>query len=276
MIISVVSGKGGAGKTTLAASIAHVLEAEFYDLDVDAPNAEYFLQPEFDQESPVYQPVPVFDEARCDACGICTKECRFNALYKILSHVYLTEPLCHGCGLCEMVCPQNAISYQDSSVGVIRSGYSQRLKNRVHVGDLQIGSTRGTYLISEMVKKIDADKLSVIDGPPGNSCAAVAAIKPADLVVLAVEPSPFGFHDMQQTEQILIQMEKQYLIIANKALSESGVENFFQERTKKNSLTIALDDRYHKANLRGDILSQQFDEIYSGLQNVINQELATL
>lgn len=276
MIISVVSGKGGAGKTTLAASIAHILEAEFYDLDVDAPNAEYFLQPEFDLDTSVYQPVPVFDEERCDACGICTKECRFNALYKILNHVYLTEPLCHGCGLCEMVCPQKAISYQESSVGVIRSGYSQRLKNRVHVGDLKIGSTRGTYLISEMVKKIDTDKLSVIDGPPGNSCAAVAAIKPADLVVLAVEPSPFGFHDMQQTEQILIQMEKHYLIIANKALDERLVENFFHERTKKNSLTIALDDRYHKANLRGDILSQQFDEIYSGLQEVISQELAIL
>ena len=276
MIISVVSGKGGAGKTTLAASIAHILEAEFYDLDVDAPNAEYFLQPEFDLDTSVYQPVPVFDEERCDACGICTKECRFNALYKILNHVYLTEPLCHGCGLCEMVCPQKAISYQESSVGVIRSGYSQRLKNRVHVGDLKIGSTRGTYLISEMVKKIDTDKISVIDGPPGNSCAAVAAIKPADLVVLAVEPSPFGFHDMQQTEQILIQMEKHYLIIANKALNERLVENFFHERTKKNSLTIALDDRYHKANLRGDILSQQFDEIYSGLQEVISQELAIL
>lgn len=275
MIISVVSGKGGAGKTTLAASIAHVLEAEFYDLDVDAPNAEYFLQPDFDRETEIVQPTPIFDEDRCDACGICTKECRFNALYKILNHVYLTEPLCHGCGLCEMVCPQQAISYQDSPVGVIRSGYSQRLKNHVHVGDLAIGSTRGTYLISEMVKKIAPDKLSVIDGPPGNSCAAVAAIKPADLVVLVVEPSPFGFHDMQQTEQILIQMNKNYLIIANKALDEDSVARFFSNREKKTTLVIPLDSRYHKANLAGDILSRQFEEIHSGLQQALSQELAT-
>ena len=275
MIISVVSGKGGAGKTTLAASIAQVFAAEFYDLDVDAPNSEYFLQPEFSAKEQIVQSVPVFDEQRCDACGLCTKECRFRALYKILNHIYLTEPLCHGCGLCQMVCPQKAISYRDSVVGVVRSGYSQRLKNNVHVGDLNIGSTRGTFLISEMVKKIPPKTISVIDGPPGNSCAAVAAIKPADLVVLVVEPTPFGFHDMQQTEQILIQMEKNYLIVANKAMNETDVERFFRNRPKRHSLTIFLDERYHKANLEGKILSQQFSEIHAGLHKVINQELTT-
>ncbi len=273
MIISVVSGKGGAGKTTLAASIAQVFSAEFYDLDVDAPNAEYFLQPDNSETTPVTQPVPVFSKELCDGCGICTKECRFHALYKILNDIYVTEPLCHGCGLCKMVCPQQAISYHDSAVGKVRSGYSQRTNNRVHVGDLLIGSTRGTYLISEMVKTIDRNKLSVIDGPPGNSCAAVAAIKPADLVVLVVEPTPFGFHDMQQTEQILQQMDKKYLIIANKALCQEDVDHYFKERAQKVAFTILLDDRYHKANLQGEILSQKFNEIHAGLHGIISPEL---
>lgn len=275
MIISVVSGKGGAGKTTLATSIAHVLSAEFYDLDVDAPNAEYFLQPTITTTTPVTQPVPVFDEDLCDGCGICTKECRFHALYKILKTVYLTESLCHGCGLCEMVCPQQAISYHDSVVGHIRSGYSERTENNVHIGDLNIGSTRGTYLIGEVIKKIDRQKLSVIDGPPGNSCAAVAAIKPANLVVLVVEPTPFGFHDMRQTEQILQQMEKNYIVIANKAMSDSDVDSYFRDKAKPAAMTIHLDDRYHKANLRGEILSQQFDEIYAGLHQIISGELTS-
>ena len=275
MIISVVSGKGGAGKTTLAVSIAQVLGAEFYDLDVDAPNAEYFLQPEFDATTAVTQPVPLFDEDRCDACGLCTRECRFHALYKILKSVYLTETLCHGCGLCELVCPQQAISYQDASVGTIRSGTSQRLGNRVHVGDLKIGSTRGTYLIGELVKQIDPAKLSVIDGPPGNSCAAVAAIKPADLVVLVVEPTPFGFHDMLQTEQILQQLGKDYLIIANKALDSTDVEKHFTGREKRPVFTIPLDDRYHRANLAGDILSLNFSEIHSGLKTVLDGKIAS-
>jgi MinD superfamily P-loop ATPase len=273
VIISVVSGKGGAGKTTLATSIAQVFSAEFYDLDVDAPNAEYFLQPDISEAIPVTQPVPVIDEELCDACGICTKECRFRALYKILNTVYLTEPLCHGCGLCEMVCPQQAISYRDSVVGHIRSGFSERTGNQVHIGDLIVGSTRGTYLIGETIKKITPEKLSVIDGPPGNSCAAVAAIKPADLVVLVVEPTPFGFHDMAQTEQILQQMEKNYVIIANKAMRDTDVETFFRDKQKQVAMTIHLDDRYHKANLQGKILSQQFDEIHAGLYQAISGEL---
>jgi len=276
VIISVVSGKGGAGKTTLATSIAHVLSAEFYDLDVDAPNAEYFLQPDFSKETPITQSVPVFSEERCDGCGLCTKECRFNALYKILNTVYLTESLCHGCGLCKMVCPQQAISYHDSAIGTVRSGYSQRSNSQVHIGDLKIGSTRGTYLISEMVKTIKPDKLTVLDGPPGNSCAAVAAIKPADLAILVVEPTPFGFHDMQQTEQILQQMGKKYLIVANKVLDAATVDNYFLNQQHKAAMMIQLNDRYHQANLQGEILSQKFAEIYSGLQQVISRELETL
>ncbi len=276
MIITVVSGKGGAGKTTLAASIAQVFAGEFYDLDVDAPNAEYFLQPNFTITTPITQPVPIFSAERCDGCGICTKECRFNALYKIVNTVYLTESLCHGCGLCKMVCPQQAISYQDSAVGHIRSGRSLRTNNMVHVGDLNIGSTRGTYLISEMVKRIDTDQLVVIDGPPGNSCAAVAAIKPADLIVLVVEPTPFGFHDMQQTEQIVQQMGKRYLIIANKAMGTEAVESYFADKPIGVAMTIALDDRYHKANLQGKILSQEFAEISDGLRQAIGKEIEPL
>jgi len=276
VVISVVSGKGGAGKTTLATSLAHVLEAEFYDLDVDAPNSEYFLQPQFNKERIICQPIPIFDEALCNACGRCTKECRFNALVKIVDQIYLTESLCHGCGLCEKVCPQQAIHYQDSAVGKVRSGYSERLKNDAHIGDLKIGSARGTYLIEKLVKQIDPESINVIDGSPGNSCSAVAAIKPADLVVLVVEPTPFGFHDMQQTEAILNEMSKEYLIVANKVMTEKNVEDFFRDRPKKCALMIPLDERYLKVSLDGDILSRRFSEIHSALKNAIEQEIKDL
>jgi len=269
LIITVVSGKGGAGKTTLAVSLAEVMNAEFYDLDVDAPNAEYFLQPEFSQAETITQPTPVFDEALCNGCGLCTRECRFNALYKILDTVYLSEQLCHGCGVCELVCPQQAVSFRETPVGSIRSGYAQRIGNRVHIGDLMVGSTRGTYLISELVKRIDPLKNSVIDGPPGNSCAAVAAIKPADFVILVAEPTPFGLHDMQQTEQILQNMNKNYAIIANKVQSSEVLRQHFAARSKQSVLSLPLDPDYHRANLAGRILSREFPDVHRNLSELI-------
>ena len=262
MILTVVSGKGGAGKTTLAVSIAEVLNAEFYDLDVDAPNAEYFLQPDFSKEEIISQPTPEVNKSSCNACGLCTKECRFNALYKILDTVYLTAQLCHGCGVCEVVCPQQAISFKNTPIGRIRSGHSARIDNMAHIGDLNVGSTRATYLISELVKTINPQTSSVIDGPPGNSCAAVAAIKPADFVILTAEPTPFGMHDMQQTEQILRDMNKNYAVIANKVQDHDFLKQAFASKNKKPVISFALDAAYHQANLEGKILSQVFPEVH--------------
>lgn len=271
MILTVVSGKGGAGKTTLAVSIAEILKAEFYDLDVDAPNAEYFLQPEFSRETVICQPTPKFDESLCTSCGRCSKACRFNALYQILDTVYLTEQLCHGCGVCEVVCPQQAISFTATPVGRIRSGYSTRTNSQVHIGDLQVGSTRGTYLISELVKRITPTVRSVIDGPPGNSCAAVAAIKPADFVILVAEPTPFGLHDMLQTEQILHNMNKNYAIIANKVHSQELLHQAFSEQEKQPMFFLPLDAAYHRANLDGKILSREFPEVRHQLAHSLSQ-----
>ena len=170
MIISVVSGKGGAGKTTIATSLAHILEADYYDLDVDAPNGEYFLQPRDWDVRPVARHQPVIDEEACTGCGLCARECRFHALYKIRDTIYLTDTLCHSCNLCREVCPEGAIRYRPMPIGEVRTGFSGQTGAKVVVGDLKIGSTRGTALIQDVVRRLEAgDGVRVIDGPPGNS-----------------------------------------------------------------------------------------------------------
>lgn len=276
MIISVVSGKGGAGKTSLAVSIAHVLGAEFFDFDVDAPNAEHFLHPDFTGQKNITLSVPEIDEQSCTACGLCVRECRFNALIKILDHIEVSESMCHGCGLCHKVCPQHAISERDHIVGTIRSGYSALLDNTVHVGDLEIGIANATHLIEVMASEIPSTGTVVIDGPPGNSCSAVAAINPADLVILVVEPTPFGFHDMEQTEEILNTLGKQYVIVANKVLDEDFVTAFFRKRGVKCSLSLPLDEGYHRAQLEGQILSHTFPQVYNDLQEMLAREMDAL
>jgi len=276
VIISVVSGKGGAGKTTIATSLAHILQADYYDLDVDAPNGEHFLQPQDWKRRQAFVLQPKIDQQTCIACGQCAKECRFKALYKIGETVYLNEHLCHSCNLCREVCPTGAISYQEVSIGEVRTGYSPRTGARVIVGDLIIGSTRGTALIQDITSTLKQNGLTIIDGPPGNSCAAVAAIKPADLVVLVIEPTPFGIHDMLQTLTILRDMGKPLIAIANKALDTSELKRVLAEMKIELAATIELKGEYHKALLQGATLSQADENIFRCLQQAVAAKVETL
>ena len=55
MILSVASGKGGTGKTTVAINIALAIDnVQFLDCDVEAPNARIFLKPVLKEKKPVY------------------------------------------------------------------------------------------------------------------------------------------------------------------------------------------------------------------------------
>lgn len=273
MIISVVSGKGGAGKTTIATSLANILQADYYDLDVDAPNGEHFLQPRDWTRRQAFVLQPKIDSATCIACGKCAKECRFKALYKIGETVYLNEHLCHSCNLCREVCPTGAISYKEVPIGEVRTGHSSRTGAKVVVGDLIIGSTRGTALIQDIAARLSSDGLTIIDGPPGNSCAAVAAIKPADLVVVVVEPTPFGIHDMLQTLTILRDMGKPLVAVANKALETEELEKVLAEQGIELAATIGLKSEYHKALLRGEVLSQADAGVFQSLQQAVAREV---
>ena len=52
MIISVASGKGGTGKTTIATSLALSLgDVQFLDCDVEEPNGHIFLKPHIAKRS---------------------------------------------------------------------------------------------------------------------------------------------------------------------------------------------------------------------------------
>lgn len=273
MIISVVSGKGGAGKTTIATSLAHILAADYYDLDVDAPNGEHFLRPQIDATRSSCVQHPVIDSSTCTGCGVCTKECRFNALYKIGAQIYLNDHLCHSCNLCREVCPSGAISYQPVAIGEVRSGISARTGKHVIIGDLEIGSVRGTALIQEIVQQLDTSQPAIIDGPPGNSCTAVAAIKPADLVVLVIEPTPFGIHDMLQTLQIIRNLNKPIVAIANKAQDDSELKRVLAEHGLLLATSIPLRSEYHKALLEGEILSRAAADVFRQLENAVLPEV---
>ena len=124
MIITVASGKGGTGKTTVAVSLALSLSnVQVLDCDVEEPNSHIFLNPVNEVIKPAYTLVPTINHDLCDYCGKCAAACEYNALVVVPQKEVMVFPeLCHGCGLCSMVCPQNAISEAPREIGVIKTG----------------------------------------------------------------------------------------------------------------------------------------------------------
>ena len=149
MIISVASGKGGTGKTTISTSLALSLEkVQFLDCDVEEPNAHLFLHPQKNSSKSVFVTVPEVDRKACIHCGKCGEICRFNAIVSVKKSLLLFPELCHSCRGCMLVCPVGAIKEGKRETGIIESGH--RGKIDFHHGILNVGEAMSPPLIESL------------------------------------------------------------------------------------------------------------------------------
>jgi MinD superfamily P-loop ATPase len=197
MRISIASGKGGTGKTTVATGLALSIGTgvRFLDCDVEAPNAHLFLHPEFHREIPVGVPVPAVNPERCNGCGKCAEICRYNAIAALGGAVLTFPELCHGCGGCMEICPEKAVTETSRHIGTIEVGDAGGIAF-IH-GKLRIGEAMSPPLIRAVIRMAGSEELTIIDAPPGTSCPVITAIKDSDFVLLVSEPTPFGLHDLK-------------------------------------------------------------------------------
>ena len=215
MIISIASGKGGTGKTTVATNLALSLgEAQLIDCDVEEPNANIFLKADIAESVDVTVEIPVIDKTKCNFCGKCSEFCTYNALAVVPSDVLVFPELCHSCGGCELVCPQDAISWSKRVIGKIEHGVVDGFD--FYHGLLNVGEIMAIPVLKALKKKVDTNKNVILDAPPGTSCPVIETLNGSDYCILVTEPTPFGLHDLKLAIDVVRHLNIPFGVIINR------------------------------------------------------------
>ncbi|SDO73895.1 P-loop NTPase [Desulforhopalus singaporensis] len=263
MIISVASGKGGTGKTTVATSLALALapdvDVTFLDCDVEEPNAHLFLNPALTGEQPVTTFVPEINEERCSLCRKCADICRFSALAAAGKKLLVFPELCHGCEGCLEVCPENAISAGSRSLGVIESGRIGKM--HFHSGRLRIGEAMAPPLIRQVRKWENQSEITIIDAPPGTSCPVISAMKNSDFVLMVTEPTPFGLHDLRLAVEAVGMLGIDAGLVVNRAdIGDDRVRRYAEDKKIPILLQIPFDREIAQSYSQGRTIVERYPD----------------
>jgi len=204
--ITILSGKGGTGKTTItAAFVVLAKKAVVADCDVNAPDLHMLLHPEI-LETREFRgsKIAVIDESKCIKCGICREKCRFDAITQDLT----VDPFsCEGCGVCTIICPVNAVTLTErisgyAHISKIKYGFmAHALLNpgESNSGKLVTMVRQNAKLLAEREKS----SVIIIDGPPGIGCPVIASVTGMDAGLVVTEPTMSGVHDLERAIQLL-------------------------------------------------------------------------
>jgi MinD superfamily P-loop ATPase containing an inserted ferredoxin domain len=223
MLIAVASGKGGAGKTTITSSLAQVWNTPcvVVDADVEAPNIHLFLPPDITAKDAITLEVPVLDESRCTTCGACAALCRFKAIAQLGQRIVVFPEMCHGCGGCFAVCPEKALTSGTRLLGELSEGSVLHGRHSFLMGKARVGESMSPPQIRAVhrrVKSLLKDGCdALIDAPPGVSCPAMTTVRDADIILLAAEPTPFGFHDFRLAHHAFLPLKKPMAVAINRS-----------------------------------------------------------
>jgi len=261
VIISVASGKGGTGKTTVATNLALALreQVELLDCDVEEPNADLFLKPLISRTEKVETPIPLIDGEKCSGCGKCAEICRFNAITVIGGKVLVFPELCHSCGGCMLVCPEGAISETGRELGTISFGR----RNGIGFinGRLRVGEAMSPPLIRKVKAEADPNLVTIIDAPPGTSCPVIAAMNGTDFILMVTEPTPFGLHDLRLAVEAVRVLNIPCGLVINRAdIGDLKVFAYAESEEVPILMTIPFDRQIAEIYSRGQALIEEIPE----------------
>jgi len=267
--IVILSGKGGTGKTTIAAALAHLASQEgravLVDADVDASNLELVLSPHILEATDFSSgKEALIDPALCTACGICAELCRFDAILPGADAYRVDHIACEGCALCFYQCPADAIRMEDVVSGRwfrSETRFGPLFHARLHPGEENSGKlvTMVRQQALQLGRRSNADWV-IVDGSPGIGCPVIAAAIGADLALLVTEPTLSGIHDLQRILKTTEHFRIPALVCVNKSdinpTRAAEIADFSQSRDVPVVAEIPYDDAVTEAMIRGMTITE--------------------
>lgn len=240
---TIISGKGGTGKTSLTASFAHLLKGNtvLVDGDVDASNLGLLTGPKVIETHDFYASMtPVIDTAKCDQCGLCRDLCRFEAIDEDYD---IDRVACEGCAFCAHACSQNAIEMKNKKSGqwfVSSTSYGFLVHARLDIAEENSGKlvtvvrNRG----AELAKKGGREYL-LVDGPPGIGCPVIASLSGVDAALIVTEPTVSGIHDLERVVALSRHFQVKVAVCINRY--DLGIEQseLIARYCRKEKITLA-------------------------------------
>ena len=270
--ITILSGKGGTGKTSITAALASIAgDAVFCDNDVDAADLHLILSPTIKEEHTFLGGwTASINESICTECGICSDICRFDAIHPNGHQRLEINPFkCEGCRLCERLCPVQAIT---SAQSTNNNWYESdtRFGALVHA-KMGPGEENSGKLVSEVRKKakelaIEGNAQYLInDGPPGIGCAAISSLTGTDLVIMVIESTISGLHDASRLYELIHSFSIPTYALINKfdinPASTAEIEEFLKEKSIPILGKIPFDKRMVDAMIKGKTIVEFNDRI---------------
>jgi MinD superfamily P-loop ATPase len=226
--LTVISGKGGTGKTVITASFAALAEKKVMaDCDVDAADLHLLLHPKIRKTCEFRGgEKAVLNQELCTNCGRCIEVCRFDAISENErlspeeSRTTIDPISCEGCGVCALICPAQAIRMQESLSGewyISETKYGPMVHARLGIAEENSGKLvtvvrQNARLIAE---KTDLD-LVIVDGPPGIGCPVIASITGVDLVMAVTEPTISAISDLERVLALVRHFKIEPVVLINK------------------------------------------------------------